>query len=273
MFAYREKISHDNVTGKLQLDFRPSDSTLLYGSVSLGVKSAGFNTGMLDETGLFGLTVRDDVPYDEEELTSYELGVKTDLFGGRSRFNASVFYYDYSDYQAFAFVNLSQVIFNTDATVRGMEIEFVTNPVEGLDILLGAALLDAEAKDIPLNDGSGVTRDRDMTLAPDLALNGVVRYEWGLGSGSMAGGTGGLQLPGRHLLRHPEPPDRTGERLRCLERAVDLLWSGRPLVAERVRQQFVRGGVPGVHVRGHQPVRLQPGRLRAAALGGGDVPV
>ncbi|WP_354694308.1 TonB-dependent receptor [Elongatibacter sediminis] len=186
MFDYDEKISHDNVTGKLELDFRPTDSTLIYGSVSLGTKSAGFNTGLLDETGLFGLTVRGDVPYGEEELTSYEVGFKTDLFGGTSRLNASAFYYDYSDYQAFAFVNLNQVIFNTDATVTGMELEFVTNPIEGLDILLGASLLDAEAEDIPLNDASGITRDRTMTLAPDFSLNGVVRYEWGVSAGRVA---------------------------------------------------------------------------------------
>ncbi len=50
------------------------------------------------------MTIRADVPYDEEELTSYEIGLKTDLFNGSSRLNASVFYYDYSDFQAFAFV-------------------------------------------------------------------------------------------------------------------------------------------------------------------------
>lgn len=186
MFAYDDDISNDNVTGKVELDWRPTDGVLIYGSVALGVKSAGFNTGVLDETGLFGMTVRGDVPYDEEELTSYEVGVKTDLFGGLSRLNASAFYYDYSDFQAFAFVNLNQVIFNTDATISGMELEFVTNPVEGLDIMLGASVLDTEAKDIPLNDGSGMSRDREMTLSPEFALNGVVRYEWEALSGFVA---------------------------------------------------------------------------------------
>ena len=186
MFAYDNGISNDNVTGKLGLDWRPSDAMLVYGSVSLGAKSAGFNTGLLDETGLFGMTVRADVPYDEENLTAYEVGFKTDLFGGRSRLNAAAFYYDYSDYQAFAFVNLNQVIFNTDATISGLELEFVTSPVEGLDILLGAALLDTEAEDIPLNDGSGITRDRQMTLAPEVSLNGLVRYEWAALSGHIA---------------------------------------------------------------------------------------
>ncbi len=186
MFAYKDTINTDNITGKLELDWNVSDDALLYASVSLGSKSAGFNTGLLDETGLFGATIRSDVPYDEEELTSYEIGIKSDLFGGSSRFNASIFYYDYTDFQAFAFVNLNQVIFNTDATITGMELEFVTHPVEGLEILIGAALLDAQAQDIPLNDGSGITRDRDMTLAPDFSLNGLIRYQWPAFSGSLA---------------------------------------------------------------------------------------
>jgi iron complex outermembrane receptor protein len=186
MFDYDETIDNTNVTGKLGLDWRPSDELLIYGSVSLGTKSAGFNTGLLDETGLFGSTVRADVPYDEEELTSFEIGFKSELFNGSSRFNAALFYYDYSDFQAFAFVNLNQVIFNTDASITGAELEFVSHPIEGLEIMLGAAFLDAEAEDIPLNDGSGRVRDRDMTLAPEFSLNGLVRYEWPAFAGYLA---------------------------------------------------------------------------------------
>jgi iron complex outermembrane receptor protein len=186
MFDYDDTIETDNVTGQVGLNWHPTDDMLLYGTISLGNKSAGFNTGLLDETGLFGATNRADVPYDEEELTSYELGIKTDLFDGSSRLNASIFYYDYSDFQAFAFVNLNQVIFNTDATISGMELEFVTHPIEGLEIMLGAAYLDAEAEDIPLGDGSGASRDRDMTLAPEYSLNGLFRYQWPVFSGSLA---------------------------------------------------------------------------------------
>ncbi|MEX2489435.1 MAG: TonB-dependent receptor [Pseudomonadales bacterium] len=186
MFDFSESISHDNVTGKLGLDWRPRPGVLVYSSISVGTKSAGFNTGMLDETGLFGQTVRADVPYDEEELTSYEIGMKADVFDGRGRLNVTAFYYDYSDFQAFAFVNLNQVIFNTDAQINGVEVEFVTNPMQGLDISLGAAWLDTTAEDIPLNDASGITRDRDMILAPELSLNGLVRYEWPAFSGHLA---------------------------------------------------------------------------------------
>ena len=186
LYDYEKIISNDNITGKLGLDWDISDETLIYGAISLGTKSAGFNTGLLDDTGIFGATIAADVPYDEEELTSFEVGLKTEFMDGLGRFNASMFYYDYTDFQAFAFVNLNQVIFNTDATITGAELELVVSPLEGLEISLGAGLLDAEAEDIPLNDGSGITRDRDMTLAPDFSVNGIVRYQWPAFSGSMA---------------------------------------------------------------------------------------
>ena len=186
LFDYDNTIEHENVTGKLELDWHATEDTLIYGSVSIGTKSAGFNTGLLDDTGIFGSTVRADVPYDEEKLTSYEIGFKADVFGGTSRINAAAFYYDYSDFQAFAFVNLNQVIFNTDASVSGAELEFTSRPIDGLFVLLGAAYLDAEAEDIPLNDGSGRVRDRVMTLAPEFSANGLIRYEWPAFSGRLA---------------------------------------------------------------------------------------
>ena len=186
MYDYDNTIDHNNVTGKVELDWHASEDTLLYGAISAGNKSAGFNTGLLDDTGVFGNTLRADVDYDGEELTSYEIGVKADIFGGTSRINAAAFYYDYSDFQAFAFVNLNQVIFNTDASISGMELEFVSQPIDGLDIMLGAAYLNAEANDIPLNDGSGITRDRDMTLSPEYSLNGLFRYQWPVFTGSLA---------------------------------------------------------------------------------------
>jgi iron complex outermembrane receptor protein len=43
----------DSVSGKVELDFKPNDDVLLYGSISRGTKSAGFNVGFLDQNGIF----------------------------------------------------------------------------------------------------------------------------------------------------------------------------------------------------------------------------
>ena len=175
----------DNVTGKLELDWHVDDDTMLYGFVSRGVKAAGFNSGILDFQGVFNGLTPETVPFDEETLTAYEVGLKTRLWDGIGRLNISAFYYDYEDFQAFQFSNLGQIIFNTDATVNGAEIEFVVSPTDRLDLLFGVGFInEAEAEDI--GSAGGAIRDRDMVLAPEWQLNTIIRYNIPIGESNLA---------------------------------------------------------------------------------------
>lgn len=178
---------HDNdpITGKLELDYHPSDDLMLYGSYSRGTKSAGFNTGFLDETGIFASNSPATVPFDEETLDAFEIGFKSTLADGMVRLNGALFYYDYSDVQTFRFELLNQIIFNTDAEYWGGELELVAAPMEGLELMAGAAYLDTTVKDVPGYDG--VPRDRTAVSAPDWSFNAAARYEWGMFQGTMAG--------------------------------------------------------------------------------------
>jgi iron complex outermembrane recepter protein len=176
---------NDSVSGKLQLDWRPTEDLLLYGSVSQGTKSAGFNVGFLDQTFLFASNTPETIPFDEETLRSYEIGFKSTILDGRARFNGSAFYYDYEDFQTFRFELLNQVIFNADAEVTGAELELQASPTDGLDLALGLAVLDATAEGIP-SPLDGTPRDRDMVAAPDLSANALVRYAWPALGGRLA---------------------------------------------------------------------------------------
>ena len=174
-----------NITGKLELDWRPNDDWLVYASFSRGVKSAGFNTGFLDGTFIFASNTPATIPFDDETLHAYEVGFKSTLFGGTTRFNASGFYYDYMDFQTFRFELLNAVIFNTDAEVYGAEFEVTTSPWDGWDFIFGLSLLDATAHDIPTTSGTSV-RDRQMVAAPDVTFNGMARYQWSMWGGTMS---------------------------------------------------------------------------------------
>jgi iron complex outermembrane receptor protein len=176
----------DSWSGKVELDFKPNDDLLLYGSVSRGTKPAGFNVGFLDQNGIFATNTAATIPFGEETLTSYEVGFKSTFGDGRTRLNAAAFYYDYEDFQTFRFELLNQVIFNADAEVTGGEIELQTSPADGWDIGLGLSILDAKAKDIPTPDLSGAVREREMVAAPDVAANASVRYEWPMLGGRTA---------------------------------------------------------------------------------------
>ena len=177
---------HDNTSfnGKVELDWKPTNDLLIYGSVSRGTKSAGFNVGFLDETFIFASNTADTIPFDEETLTSFEAGFKSTFGGGHTRLNGSAFYYDYKDFQTFRFELLNQVIFNTDAEVFGLELELQSSPTEGLDLAVGLSLLDATAKDIPSPVGG--FREREMVAAPDFAVNALIRYQWPAFNGHLA---------------------------------------------------------------------------------------
>lgn len=165
--------------GKLQLDWRLNDDWLLYAGVNRGVKAGSFNAQLAG-----GLPVPvDAIPYDEEVLWAYEAGFKSTWLGGTTRFNGSVFYYDYQDYQAFLFTGVGGVVINADATNVGIELELQTTPIEGLDILLSGSWFDAEVKDVPLRVDGPITRDVEPTYAPPLQIAGLIRYQWPLFGG------------------------------------------------------------------------------------------
>jgi iron complex outermembrane receptor protein len=92
------------------------------------------------------------VPFDPEELQSYELGLKSDLFDRRMRLNASVFYSEYQDLQLtlascpqFGAGLPCAVVANAgDAEVKGAELELVIVPLDRLSIDASASYLDFE---------------------------------------------------------------------------------------------------------------------------------
>ena len=92
---------------------------MLYGGVNRGVKAGSYNAPLLG--AYFGSGGDAGLPYDSEELTSYEGGFKATLGGGKTRINGTAFYYDYAYYQAFLFVGVGGVVINKDADNYGVE--------------------------------------------------------------------------------------------------------------------------------------------------------
>jgi iron complex outermembrane receptor protein len=165
-------------SGLLEVDWRPDEDWLLYAKASRGNKAGGYNAGA---TFLFDAATVFD--FDGEVLNSYEVGFKGALLDGKARLNASIFYYDYEDFQSFASQGANLVVFNTDAENTGGEIELILAPLEGLELLFGLSVQDAKQKDVTF---AGATRDMPMPNAPDLTFNGLARYQWGIFDGIMS---------------------------------------------------------------------------------------
>ena len=182
------ELDEDGVSGTLQVNWQPTDDALYYASFRRGIKAGGFNVGVVP----LGLPAN-QWGYDQEVLNAYEIGAKLQL-SDSLRLNAATFYYDYEDYQALSFQNLGQFFVNRPATITGLEVELFANPIEGLDIILGASFLDTEVEDVQRGVLVSTVEDREMGEAPAKTANLVVRYEWPVANGYLS-----LQIDGNYV--------------------------------------------------------------------------
>ena len=179
---YADKSKKTLWAGKIQLDFQVNPDLLIYAGVNRGVKAGSYNAPVPG-----GLPVpTSSLPYKAETLTNYEGGVKYTFPDGKTRFNASAFYYDYKNYQAFLFSGVGGIVINADATTKGAEASLFTSPVRGLDVGLSVSYFDAKVKDVPLRAGGPIRRDVQPNYAPPLQASAIIRYEWEVFGGKLA---------------------------------------------------------------------------------------
>jgi iron complex outermembrane receptor protein len=159
-------------SAKLQLEYSPNGDSLYYIGINRGVKAGSFNAPLFG-----GLST-----YDPEELVSIEAGLKLTLLADRLQFNASVYNYDYTDYQSFTFANNTGIVTNEKANFIGMEADIVYSPASAWEMILGVSLIDAEVEDLEV--ATNISRDTTPAFTPDLQASGIVRYTWTLKSDS-----------------------------------------------------------------------------------------
>jgi iron complex outermembrane recepter protein len=138
----------DIFSGKLDLDWSFSDSAMLYLSVSRGFKSGGFFGGFPSD-GEASIE-----PYDEETVTAWEIGLKSQWLDDKLRLNAALFHYDYEDVQGYTTIQdpdtglvLTRLGNIGDAEHDGFEVELQWLPTQRLMLMANGAWLDAEITD------------------------------------------------------------------------------------------------------------------------------
>lgn len=117
---------------------RWSDDVMSYVLVSQGLKSGGFN-------GAFSPSPGASREYDDEQVTSIELGTKAMLLDRRMRLNVSVFAAEYDDFQSAGFVSLRFRVNNAEEVdVTGIEVDLQALLGERWSMTAGASYADAE---------------------------------------------------------------------------------------------------------------------------------
>ncbi|MEJ2256795.1 MAG: TonB-dependent receptor [Woeseiaceae bacterium] len=183
-----DKAATDGTIFKVTLDWRPNNDQMYYATIS-----EGFRAGILNRPGGATAPGGFTVPYalDTDDVTNYELGMKSSFFDNSFRFNASAFFVDVSRLQTTIFdpsiVNLFFSDNAADAEVMGIEGNFVWLPDSlGGWIINGAfSILDTEITEVitPTND---VRVGDELAFAPGFQGNLRARYEWDLSNGWLA---------------------------------------------------------------------------------------
>jgi iron complex outermembrane receptor protein len=174
----------NDLSPKLGLTYALSERARVYGSWTQAFRSGGYN---LRNTSFNPADVPG--PFDEEKVTNYEIGVKSEY--GRGRLNAAVFYNDISDMQRelnFAGpIGVIQLIRNTaDAHILGVEVDGAYALVDNLIATFAVGWIQAEYDKVweDLNR-DGVVNHGDEALdlprAPEWTYSAGLSHDWHLG--------------------------------------------------------------------------------------------
>ncbi len=179
------KTSDEKTTWMARLEYDVSDDLLSYFSVATGFKSGGLSDGG-----------RRHLP---EELTNYEVGLKSEFFDKALTLNLSAFFMDYQDMQVSAVERLpsgqQQLVTSNaaSASIKGLEAEFAWRPTSN-DVLSGfASVLRAEFDEFQTIDTTffdqgnlGNTVDlagRPLRHAPDFSFTGTYEHKFTMPGG------------------------------------------------------------------------------------------
>ena len=161
-------VKFERLTGRAVIDWTPetsfSEDTLVYASYSRGYKAGGINPAF-DPT-LF----QAPETFAPETINAFEIGTKNTFLGGTFRANISAFYYDYKDLQLSRIINRTSFNDNADASVRGVEGEFILVPTPPLVFNITASYLKTKIKDLSLVDTRDPSGGRsDTVILKDIA--------------------------------------------------------------------------------------------------------
>ena len=171
--------SWSNLSPRIGIDYRWSPEIMTYVSAAKGYKGGGFNDTV--QTRCYRSPFPDCglAEFQEENLWTYEAGIRTDLFDRRVRFNVTGFLTKYKD-QQIQLIDVGppplQYTINGDSTVKGIEAEFLAAPVDGLVLRANLGYVDAKY------DGNYNGLSGKVALTPDVPFFRSPKWSYSLGA-------------------------------------------------------------------------------------------
>ncbi len=179
---------------RVALNYQITHDVLTYASVTTGFKSGDFNGGFLSNNAAEAL--RQLAPVQPENVTAYEIGLKSTWFDQRLLADLAVFYNDYRDEQVFVEIlplaggtglPLNVLDNAPKAHTAGVDAEFIARPVQGLTLTTNFGFLDAKIDRFTSNRTTVVTdyTGHTLPLAPKFSFSGIADYKVPLAEGTL----------------------------------------------------------------------------------------
>ena len=174
----------DNISYTLVANFAVTDDINTYAKLATGYKSGGYNIRASNEASY-------SQGFDEEEITTWELGIKSELWDRRLRLNAAAYFSQYDDIQ----LNLADLstpadvrdtnVFNAgEGEISGAELDMTVLLTQGLTATLAYAYQDADFTDVQAPGDPDIDEDDFVfSNSPDhqytVALNYFYPFSFG----------------------------------------------------------------------------------------------
>lgn len=196
--AYTKNLTNNDwseVSPSVKLSYEVSDDVMIYGGISSGFKSGGFDMRADDAVNPIA-----QQGYDPEIVDTYEIGVKSQLFNDRLRLNVTAFRSDFEDMQvtvqapAPGLAVFSSTVVNAgESEIDGFEVEAIAQVTESLTAQLVVGHMNAEFINVqdarfgnvakPYDDGTGtIVAPWEMQNSPDWNGQFSLNYSADMGS-------------------------------------------------------------------------------------------
>lgn len=135
----------NNVSWDIGANYAADKETNFFGRIATGYRATSIQGRVLFDAADVGISQAKP-----EKSTSYEVGIKRDLFNNRARFTLTAYRYDTKDLQLTAgsgSVNQNQLVNANKASGQGLEFEAQANLSREFKATLGVSYNDTEIKD------------------------------------------------------------------------------------------------------------------------------
>jgi iron complex outermembrane receptor protein len=165
----------NNFSPSVIVSYDAAETVNLYAKAVKGYKTGGYNVRA-------STIQRFEDGFGEENLVSYETGIKSQWWDNRIRVNGAIFRADYDDIQVSVQsepgnITVTDVLNAGKATIDGAELDLSIRPLESLTLSFNYAYLDASFDRIEDASGNNVAAGYRFINAPHNSYTATLQYD------------------------------------------------------------------------------------------------